>query len=222
MSSASVLTALSVAVGLVALWAGGAKVGSVRQFAFAISRYRLLPVRAAVPAAYGVVTAELALGTALLTGSALMFAALAATALFGTFAIILALSLAKGMRVPCGCFGGEGEPISFAALVRVLMLTAAAGTIAALLASDVRPTTDTSHLLPLLFIGGGITLIVRFLGSVPIVFSWYLRQPPLAPAPTSRVSLRHLAPEASLFSPLTVHGNKVTLISPTNAREEAL
>lgn len=113
--------AASVAVGLVLLVAGSAKL-----------RQRDWPATAAAFGAprwlAGVIPwIEVALGALLVTSVGLPWTALAAAGLLTAFTAMVALRLVLGQAVPCGCFGETSpRPVGFDTLVRNVVLILAA------------------------------------------------------------------------------------------------
>ncbi len=83
--------------------------------------------RLARPLAVALPLAELAVAGALLPATTARPGAVAATALLTVFATVLAVTLARGERPDCGCFGRlHPSPIGPATLVRTLALLAVA------------------------------------------------------------------------------------------------
>ncbi len=109
--------AARVAVGVVLLVAGAAKLGQATWSASAAAfgtPARLVP---AVP------WLELALGAALMAGVAMPWPAWAALVLLGTFTVAVARHVRRGDRPPCGCFGeAVPTPVGPATLARNLVL----------------------------------------------------------------------------------------------------
>jgi hypothetical protein len=106
-------------------------------FAGALAAYRLLP-QAAVPAvARALPFAEVAIGAFALLPATRAAALVALAALMLSYALAIGINLARGRRdIDCGC-GGESHPLSWALVLRNLVLAAAA-----LMAS--RPTLERS------------------------------------------------------------------------------
>lgn len=105
------MTVARVAVGalsLAFLWAAGAKITGYTRWRNALTRYRL-PDSLVLFAAPIVPVAELSVAVLLISGRSRAGAVLALT-LLGIFSLVL--SRARGLigdRLPCGCFGGDGE-----------------------------------------------------------------------------------------------------------------
>lgn len=137
--------AASIAVGLVLLVAGAAK---LRQ-----------PVWPATAAAFGAPRwlavvlpwAEVATGSLLVTAVGLPWTAMVAAGLVGVFTSAVALRLLLGLAVPCGCFGETSpRPVGVDTLVRNLVLLAAATGAA---------VSGTRH-------GGGRSVVLGLVGAV--------------------------------------------------------
>ncbi|WP_426512239.1 MauE/DoxX family redox-associated membrane protein [Dactylosporangium sp. McL0621] len=114
------------------------KVGSgraYRAFVDSLLQMRVVPVRAARPAAAASVAAEVAVVALLLVP--LRWAAVGgfvvAAGLLTVFAVAIAISLRGGNRAPCRCFGASATPLGRRHIVRnsVLVVIALAGLAAA-------------------------------------------------------------------------------------------
>ena len=105
-----------VVVAAVFLYAGISKAGDPEAFALAIDRYR------AVPNGVAVVTALFLPWLEITCAIALFFKVLraGAAALLGAcgvvFVVMLAIALARGLDISCGCFGGDDAATGSAAL----------------------------------------------------------------------------------------------------------
>lgn len=133
---ANLAYALQIAVGLVFLFAGATKARDLRAFGEAIVEYRVLPGRIARRAAVPVVTLEIILGLALVTGWLLWLALPIAIATLLAFAVGVAINVRRGRSVPCGCFGTSGELISLRSLARLGLLIVASFSLLGIVASE--------------------------------------------------------------------------------------
>ncbi|GAA3587942.1 hypothetical protein GCM10022419_082770 [Nonomuraea rosea] len=106
----------------VLLYAVVGKARDVRAFAAAIGGYRLLPGRLTVPAAYLVIAAEVAAAGLLAAPPARRWGAVLAGLLFAAFLTGMASVLSRGLRVACGCFGGDADAVSPRTLLRTGLL----------------------------------------------------------------------------------------------------
>ena len=88
--------------------AGSFKVVDPVQTRFAVRAYEVLPPGLVVPVATLLPLAELALGTLLLVGAFIRWAALVSGVLLVVFMIGMAQAWARGLSIDCGCFGGGG------------------------------------------------------------------------------------------------------------------
>lgn len=95
------------------LWSGAAKVVA-RSWAGTAAEFGVpRALRPAIP------LSELVLGASLITGLARPWTALATTAMLAAFSAAIALHLARGQAVPCGCFGDvSSRPVGPPDLVR--------------------------------------------------------------------------------------------------------
>ncbi len=109
--------AARIAVGVVLLWAGAAKLfqpawpETAAAFGAPRGVVRVLPVL------------EVSLGALLVAGVGLPWTAVAALVLLAGFTAAVAARLVRGQRVPCGCFGEtSARPVGADTLVRNLVL----------------------------------------------------------------------------------------------------
>lgn len=120
--------ALVGALALVLLGAAWHKVSEPAAFQSALVAYRLLPDGLAVPAARLVPLLEGGLALGLLVPATRSAALLGAAALLATYAVAMAINLARGRHhIDCGC-GGSGQALSWSLVARngVLVLLALA------------------------------------------------------------------------------------------------
>jgi len=125
------LAVLILALGFVFLWSGSAKLRDPWLAAMALVDFRLVrvPIRM-LGAAAG--TVELALGgllvlAALWAPSLQVPASVAALALLAVFCLLIARAVRHGAAFPCFCFGGSGDQLSRATLLRTATLATGAG-----------------------------------------------------------------------------------------------
>jgi hypothetical protein len=134
-----------------------------RAFTASVGELRLLPARVTPVVAVTVVVAELAIW--LLLAAPVPVAAVAgfmvAAGLLAAFAIGIALSLTKGVRAPCRCFGTSTTPLGLGHVVRnaVLAVISLGGAVIAPLGGPVRPGGFVVAVLAGLFLG---VLIMSF------------------------------------------------------------
>jgi hypothetical protein len=103
-------------------YAALAKLGRLAEFAGQVSAYRLLPMRLSSPVAVLVVGAELGAAGLLLPPSSRTGGAVLAAILFGAFLVAQAGAVTRGLRIDCGCFGGEATAVGPLSLVRTVFL----------------------------------------------------------------------------------------------------
>lgn len=111
-----------VALIAVLLYAVMGKARDVRAFATAIGAYRLLPGHLTVPAAFLVIAAEIAAAGLLAVPPTRRWGAVLAGLLFAAFLTGMTSVLARGLRVNCGCFGGDADTVSPRTLLRTGLL----------------------------------------------------------------------------------------------------
>ncbi len=115
----------AVAVGMVFVLAGAAKLRHRELLAGVIANYRLLPAALVGPTALLLPPVELALGTALLLGGHWL-AALGAMALLLIFAAAMAINIRRGRsQIDCGCGRSQlRQPLSWLLVGRNVVLAA--------------------------------------------------------------------------------------------------
>jgi len=118
-----------VIVAVVFLYAGFSKAGDPADFALAIDRYRAVPHEVAVITALFLPWLEITCAIALFFKVLRAGATALLTACSAVFVIMIAVALARGLDISCGCFGGDGDATGHASLIfslaRALVLTAA-------------------------------------------------------------------------------------------------
>lgn len=87
--------------------------------------FRLVPPPLAGAIAFGVAVAEVSAGAVLLAGAGGGAGAAVAAGLLGLVTGAVAVSLLRGLRVPCGCLGRFGQLITWRIVARNLVLIAA-------------------------------------------------------------------------------------------------
>jgi len=103
---------LRVAIGLVFVVAGLAKIGHATEFAAQIAGFRLLPQPVVAPMALVLPFLELLLGGYLVIGLFTRASAWTAAALFALFDAAIASAVVRGMTVSCGCFGPNDTTVT--------------------------------------------------------------------------------------------------------------
>lgn len=199
MAAAATYFVFRIGLGGVCLLAGLEKARAPRELFRGVERYRLLP-RGLAPAVGGtLIAAELALGALLVSNAAPVAAAVGAIALFGVFAAVLAVSLARSNRAPCHCFGAsELETISPMTLVRALVLTGLAAALLALALGD-PGSLSGGRIVAGLLIAAALVAVMRLWGLLPLAWSFLRAEATMYPTPTRRVSFRHQPLNVPLF-----------------------
>lgn len=98
-----------IVLAVVFIYAGVGKVMDPAGFAQDILNYRLIPGWMVNPVAVVLPWVEIVAGLSLLTGVLLPGGALVVTGLLAVFASALAISLARGLDISCGCFGSSSS-----------------------------------------------------------------------------------------------------------------
>jgi hypothetical protein len=100
------MIALRLFFALLLLATGGTKLLDIPGFAAVIDSYVLLPAALAVPSAWALAVAEIALGLWLLSARRIAVAAVVVAALHLSYLLWLLIALIRGLSLPnCGCFG---------------------------------------------------------------------------------------------------------------------
>ncbi|HEV2527382.1 MAG TPA: MauE/DoxX family redox-associated membrane protein [Thermomicrobiales bacterium] len=115
----ALLIALRLALAVVLAASAVSKLRGPSRFVRDVGRYRLLPGPVVVPAAGIVIIAEVVAAALLVVGHPA--GPIVALVLTLVFAAAVGSALARGLAIPCGCFGGD-ETVSRRALVRVGLL----------------------------------------------------------------------------------------------------
>lgn len=118
---------VEIALGIVFAYSSAPKVYRPTVFLRAVADYELLPRHLVAPLGVGVITTEVLLAAALLSGTAVAVAAPIAALLLSVFGAAIAINLWRGRMNPCGCFGESDGSISKRSLVRLAFLLAGAG-----------------------------------------------------------------------------------------------
>lgn len=121
---------MRLAIGLIFIWSGIAKLVDPQSFALIIQAYGLIPQAVILPAAVSLAFLEVLAGAGLIFEQPYMLALI--TALLFLFMLVLGYGLWLGLDVDCGCFGpGDPEGLAYhglrPALYRDLVLLAGIG-----------------------------------------------------------------------------------------------
>jgi putative oxidoreductase len=111
-------------LGCLFLYAGLIKIVDPVGFAHALYNYHILPPWMINPLAILLPWIEVMAGASLLAGIMLLGGALVVSGLLAIFAVVLGISLMRGLDIACGCFSTSAgaEPITWLYLVRDLIL----------------------------------------------------------------------------------------------------
>jgi len=96
---------LRLVIGGVFIYAGWAKRNDGIEFADSVASFRILPSAVIVPFMLSIVPFEIGAGAMVLTGWQKRLGALGLLIMASMYCIALALALARGITVNCGCFG---------------------------------------------------------------------------------------------------------------------
>ncbi|WP_237914828.1 MauE/DoxX family redox-associated membrane protein [Acetobacter senegalensis] len=107
------------AFGALFLFTGIGKATDISRFASDIAAYRLLPLDAAFPAAYGIIAVETALGVWLFSGFAAFLAGVISALLLLVFATAMGINVWRGRtHLACGCIPGIDARLSWNSVFR--------------------------------------------------------------------------------------------------------
>jgi uncharacterized membrane protein YphA (DoxX/SURF4 family) len=110
--------AVSIALGVVLLWAGAVKVYDPRSFLATLDLYNLFPLALAKFLAMMVPWVEVVVGLVLLSTIRHRGAAILATVLGVAFVLAQSWALYHGLKIPCGCFGSTAQNVDGKSLFR--------------------------------------------------------------------------------------------------------
>lgn len=123
-----ILLVIQLAIGSVLLFSSLGKWRDPMGFAQGVVDYEVLPDRLAVIFGLLVVPLETAIAVSHLTGWWIFATVPLGLAMFGSFAVAVAINLRRGRSLPCYCFGDSmGETISAQTLARLLLLIGGEG-----------------------------------------------------------------------------------------------
>lgn len=107
---------LRIILGFIFIYAGAEKISDPSAFSTSISNYRLLPVFLVNFFAITMPWIEVAAGIMLIFGISVKENAFILNTLLLVFIIAIAISLARGLSIDCGCFG-KGNQIGIQKLI---------------------------------------------------------------------------------------------------------
>lgn len=117
-----------------------------RAFRLSLRELSVLPRAWVTPAAALTAGAELCVVLLLLTGSTTVLGSALAVVLLAGFSAAIAISLRRGVRAPCRCFGRTSRPLGVPHLARnALLLVVAASAVAASLAAPAASGAAALH-----------------------------------------------------------------------------
>jgi len=119
-------TALRLTLGAVFLYASYHKIVTPGAFAQEVNNYKLLPPALVSPFAMVIPWLEFFCGLALVVNRWQLGASALVAAMMAAFTAAVALALARGLNVSCGCFKSGGSAATWLTLARDLALLAAA------------------------------------------------------------------------------------------------
>jgi putative oxidoreductase len=131
---------LRLAIGGVFIYAGWAKRNEGIEFADSVASFRILPSVVIVPFMLSIVPFEIGAGAMVLTGWQKRVGALGLLLMASLYSIALALALARGITVNCGCFGTSAVGANpWVDLGRDLLLAAGCGVLYRIATRSVGP-----------------------------------------------------------------------------------
>lgn len=192
MMGPSILLILRLCCGLLLLWAGGTKLADLAGTREVLGRYQLIPLSLVPVVTVGLPVVEVVTGAVLVSGLVTAAAALVTSVIFAAFTVGVAITLIRGVKAPCGCFGvSPTETTSFITLARSLVL-AAMGITIFLGGHEGWSALSIRTAIPSVTIAAGAAILLRFVGLVPQAVAYLRETPVVAPARGHRVSLRNM------------------------------
>jgi len=171
-----VLLVIQLAIGAVLLFSSLGKWRDPIGFAQGVADYDVLPDPLALIFGLLLLPLETAIAVSHLTGWWISSAVLLGLAMFGSFAVAVAINLRRGRSLPCYCFGDRtGETISPQTLARLILLIAGEGL---LLLSLQRSGTD-SLVYHQLATPRGFGFALFWTAFVVVIAMWILGLPDL-------------------------------------------
>ena len=144
----------------------GVKLGQTSRVSNAITKWRIVPRRSAVPLSRAVVLGELAVLLTLSTGIGLRFGAFVAVLLFGVIAAGAELVVLRGISTACNCFSLDGtERVTHITAIRAAVVAALASVLAYGSDWSLLPSTPWSPALLVFTIPLWIALVRRGVSS---------------------------------------------------------
>ena len=127
----AVVLVLRIAVGIVFIWAGGAKIGHADVFAAQIAAFGIVPHVLVAPMALLLPFFEILLGGYLIVGLLTRAAAIVAVVQLTIFAVAIGSAVMRGLSLSCGCFGPRDATVtSWPEVGRDLLFAAVAAFVA--------------------------------------------------------------------------------------------
>ncbi|HEX6032987.1 MAG TPA: MauE/DoxX family redox-associated membrane protein [Anaerolineales bacterium] len=177
---------IQLAIGAVLLFSSGGKWRNPMGFARGVADYDVLPDRLAVIFGLLLVPLETTVAVSHFTGWWISAAAPLGIAMFGSFAVAVAINLRRGRSLPCYCFGDStGENISAQSLARLLLLLGGEGLLLLSLRQSGAARLVYHQLVTLREFG----FALFWTAFVVVVAMWVLRLPDLHELLRSHVSL---------------------------------
>lgn len=115
--------AVRVVLGSIFIFAAIEKIAQPEEFAKNISYYRLLPISVVNLFAIVLPWVELLAGLSLIAGLVTRGSSLVISSLLGLFIVAIAISIARGLDISCGCFGTTtARKVGWAVLAEDLLM----------------------------------------------------------------------------------------------------
>lgn len=122
-----VAVAFRFGLGTIFLLSGIAKLSNLRAFGEVVRDYRVVPAMFSRAVTFAIPSIEVVLGVSLLVGIRERMAAYAVAVLLLVFSVAMAVNLARGRRISCGCLGTVSrKEISLFAITRNIALLSCA------------------------------------------------------------------------------------------------
>ena len=96
-------------LGVVLIWAGGAKLPNLEESVLAVRAYKILPYDATAAVGYALPIVEVIVGILLVIGLFTRVVGAIGALLMAAFIVGISWAWAHGYAIDCGCFGGGGQ-----------------------------------------------------------------------------------------------------------------
>lgn len=198
-SVAFALLAGRVALAVVLLWAACAKLRTLGDFVQSLAHLGPIGPSGAQFLAVVVISLEIVIGLALITGLFLQVAVFSAMLLFAAFVVGICITLVRGIKARCNCFGSVSEEsISALTLARALALMGVSALlwVASRTASS-QTVAGADDYVSAGSVAAGFVTVILLIPGFEVAVRAFRTQPILFPTRTYRMSFRYAPMDGS-------------------------